>query len=135
MRTLRREGPSVRCPERRRCGGRVWGAPSVTRDAPGDARTVEAQRLRSGIKVLRTSGYVVNRDEGQVIGRGELPMLNKPYHRDELARSLWLVLGGEGRWPPAGCSSAARITRRAATSQRPERRGAAHVRVSRRLGR
>ena len=57
----------------------------------------EAQRLRPGIKVLLTSGYVANLDEGQVIGRGDLPVLNKPYRRDELARSLRLVLAGEGR--------------------------------------
>ncbi len=32
-----------------------------------------------------------------MIGRGELPVLNKPYRRDELARSLRLVLGGGER--------------------------------------
>lgn len=63
----------------------------------GSQLAVEAQRLRPGIKVLLTSGYVANLDEGQVIGHGELPVLNKPYRRDELARSLRLVLGGEGR--------------------------------------
>ncbi|MEE7450966.1 hybrid sensor histidine kinase/response regulator [Methylobacterium radiotolerans] len=63
----------------------------------GSQLAVEAQRLRPGIKVLLTSGYVANLDEGQVIGRGDLPVLNKPYRRDELARSLRLVLGGEGR--------------------------------------
>ncbi|MGH1570487.1 ATP-binding protein [Methylobacterium sp. P31] len=61
----------------------------------GSQLAVEAQRLRPGIKVLLTSGYVANLDEGQVIGRGDLPVLNKPYRRDELARSLRLVLGGE----------------------------------------
>ena len=55
----------------------------------------EAQRLRPGLKVLLTSGYVANLDEGQVIGRGELTVLSKPYRRDELARSLRLVLGGK----------------------------------------
>ncbi|MGX7705186.1 ATP-binding protein [Methylobacterium sp. Gmos1] len=63
----------------------------------GSQLAVEAQRLRPGIKVLLTSGYVANLDEGQVIGRGELPVLSKPYRRDELARSLRLVLGGERR--------------------------------------
>jgi signal transduction histidine kinase/ActR/RegA family two-component response regulator len=63
----------------------------------GSQLAVEAQRLRPGIKVLLTSGYVANLDEGQVIGRGDLPVLNKPYRRDELARSLRLVLAGEGR--------------------------------------
>ncbi|AWB22621.1 hybrid sensor histidine kinase/response regulator [Methylobacterium currus] len=61
----------------------------------GSQLAVEAQRLRPGIKVLLTSGYVANLDEGQVIGKGELPVLTKPYRRDELARSLRLVLGGQ----------------------------------------
>ncbi len=55
----------------------------------------EARRLRPGLKVLLTSGYIANLDEGQVIGRGDLPVLNKPYRRDELARSLRMVLGGK----------------------------------------
>ncbi len=57
----------------------------------------EARRLRPGLKVLLTSGYIANLDEGQVIGRGDLPVLNKPYRRDELARSLRMVLGGRPR--------------------------------------
>ena len=61
----------------------------------GSQLAVEAQRLRPGLKVLLTSGYVANLDEGQVIGKGELPVLNKPYRRDELARSLRLVLSGD----------------------------------------
>jgi len=61
----------------------------------GSQLAVEAQRLRPGLKVLLTSGYVANLDEGQVIGKGELPVLNKPYRRDELARSLRLVLNGD----------------------------------------
>ena len=60
----------------------------------GSQLAAEAERVRPGIKILLTSGYVANLDEGQVIGRGELPVLNKPYRRDELARSLRLVLGG-----------------------------------------
>ncbi|WP_232629964.1 PAS domain-containing hybrid sensor histidine kinase/response regulator [Methylobacterium sp. Leaf118] len=63
----------------------------------GSQLAAEAQGLRPGIKVLLTSGYVANLDDGQVIGRGELPVLNKPYRRDELARSLRLVLGAEER--------------------------------------
>ncbi|MET0258432.1 MAG: ATP-binding protein, partial [Methylobacterium sp.] len=61
----------------------------------GSQLAVEAQRLRPGLKVLLTSGYVADLDEGQIIGDGELPVLNKPYRRDELARSLRLVLGGK----------------------------------------
>nr|USU32370.1 ATP-binding protein [Methylobacterium sp. OTU13CASTA1] len=61
----------------------------------GSQLAVEAQRLRPGLKVLLTSGYVANLDEGQVIGKGELTVLNKPYRRDELARSLRLVLTGD----------------------------------------
>ncbi|ACA19047.1 PAS/PAC sensor hybrid histidine kinase [Methylobacterium sp. 4-46] len=62
----------------------------------GSQLAAEAQRVRPGIRILLTSGYVANPDEGQVIGQGKLPVLNKPYRRDELARSLRLVLGGEG---------------------------------------
>jgi signal transduction histidine kinase len=56
----------------------------------------EARRIRPGLKILLTSGYVADLDEGQVIGQGDLPVLNKPYRRDELARSLRLVLGATG---------------------------------------
>ena len=63
----------------------------------GSQLAVEAQKLRPGMKVLLTSGYVANLDEGQVMAQGEMPVLNKPYRRDELARSLRVVLGGEGR--------------------------------------
>ena len=61
----------------------------------GSQLAVEARRIRPDIKILLTSGYVANLDDGQVIGEGELPVLNKPYRRDELARSLRSVLGGE----------------------------------------
>ncbi|GJD46028.1 Blue-light-activated protein [Methylobacterium cerastii] len=61
----------------------------------GSQLAVEAQRLRPGLKVLLTSGYVANLEEGQVIGRGDVPVLNKPYRRDELANSLRVVLGGK----------------------------------------
>ncbi|GJD53002.1 Sensor histidine kinase RcsC [Methylobacterium crusticola] len=60
----------------------------------GSQLAAEARRLRPGLKVLLTSGYVANLNEEQVIDHGELPVLNKPYRRDELARSLRLVLGG-----------------------------------------
>jgi signal transduction histidine kinase/response regulator RpfG family c-di-GMP phosphodiesterase len=56
----------------------------------------EAKRLRPGLKILLTSGYVANLDEGQVIAEGELAVLSKPYRRDELARSLRLVLSDHG---------------------------------------
>jgi signal transduction histidine kinase len=55
----------------------------------------EARRVRPGLKVLLTSGYVADLDEGQTVARGELPVLNKPYRRDELARTLRLVLASE----------------------------------------
>ncbi len=61
----------------------------------GSELAAEAKKLRPGLKVLLTSGYVANLDEGQVLGRGDLPVLNKPYRRDELARSLRMVLGGK----------------------------------------
>jgi len=55
----------------------------------------EARRVRPGLKVLLTSGYVADLEEGQTVAHGELPVLNKPYRRDELARTLRLVLSGK----------------------------------------
>ena len=60
----------------------------------GSQLAAEAALLRPSLKILLTSGYVANLDEGQMIGLGKLPVLNKPYRRDELARSLRLVLSG-----------------------------------------
>ena len=60
----------------------------------GSQLAEEAKRIRPGLKILLTSGYVADLSEGQVIGHGDLPVLSKPYRRDELARSLRLVLGG-----------------------------------------
>ena len=59
----------------------------------GAQLAVEARRLRPELKVLLTSGYVSAQSEDQVLG-SELPVLSKPYKRDELARQLRLVLGG-----------------------------------------
>ncbi|TLU73253.1 ATP-binding protein [Lichenicoccus roseus] len=59
----------------------------------GAQLAVEAQRLRPGLKVLLTSGYVGDGAAGQAIGQ-DLPVLNKPYRRDELAQKLRVVLGG-----------------------------------------
>ncbi len=58
----------------------------------GAQLAVEAQRLRPGLKVLLTSGYVGDNGAGQTTGQ-DLPMLNKPYRRDELAQKLRVVLG------------------------------------------
>jgi PAS domain S-box-containing protein len=52
-----------------------------------------AQARRPGLKVLLTSGYVAELDAGQKLGM-DLPVLSKPYRRDELARKLRVVLGG-----------------------------------------
>ena len=58
----------------------------------GAELAIEAQRLRPGLKVLLTSGYVGEAGAGQVVGEG-LPVLTKPYRRDELAHKLRTVLG------------------------------------------
>ncbi|WP_419730690.1 ATP-binding protein [Lichenicola sp.] len=58
----------------------------------GAELAIEAQRLRPGLKVLLTSGYVGEVGAGQVVGGG-LPVLTKPYRRDELAHKLRMVLG------------------------------------------
>jgi hypothetical protein len=53
---------------------------------------LEAQRLRPILNVPPTSRNVANLNDGQIIGKGDVNVLNKPYRRDELARSLRLVL-------------------------------------------
>jgi CheY-like chemotaxis protein len=58
----------------------------------GAQLAVEARRLRPELKVLLTSGYVTELGAGQVVSEG-LPVLNKPYRRDELAQKLRVVLG------------------------------------------
>jgi nitrogen-specific signal transduction histidine kinase len=52
----------------------------------------QARRIRPELKVLLTSGYVSAQSEDQVL-ESELPVLSKPYQRDELAQKLRLVLG------------------------------------------
>nr|WP_321984247.1 ATP-binding protein [uncultured Lichenicoccus sp.] len=59
----------------------------------GAQLAVEAQQLRPGLKVLLTSGYVGDGGVGKAIGE-DMPVLNKPYRRDELAQKLRVVLGG-----------------------------------------
>ena len=58
----------------------------------GTQLAAEARMIRPGLKVLLTSGYVASPEDSQTIARGEIAMLNKPYRRDELARSLRIVL-------------------------------------------
>jgi PAS domain S-box-containing protein len=61
----------------------------------GAQLAAEARHLRPGLKVLLTSGYVAEaNDHG--IGL-EVPVLHKPYRRDELARTLRVVLGAGPR--------------------------------------
>ena len=57
----------------------------------GAQLAVEARRLRPDLKILLTSGYVVAKSE---ILDSDLPVLSKPYKRDELAHQLRLVLSG-----------------------------------------
>ena len=67
----------------------------------GAQLAAEARGLRPALKILLTSGYVGGRGPGQDHGDGfaqelggDLPMLTKPYRRDELAQKLQLVLSG-----------------------------------------
>jgi signal transduction histidine kinase len=54
--------------------------------------SVEARRLRPGLRVLLASGYTGTAlDEHGV--PADLPLLNKPYQRDELANKLRVILG------------------------------------------
>ena len=61
----------------------------------------QARALRPGLKVLYTSGY--SGDAGIRAERldPDIPLLPKPYRRDELARRLQEALHGADRAPPA----------------------------------
>lgn len=60
----------------------------------GAQLAVEACRLRPELKILLTSGYF-GEANGSQIANDELPILNKPYRRDELAQKLRLVLSAK----------------------------------------
>ena len=62
----------------------------------GAQLAAKAQRLRPGLKILLTSGYVADQINDHGIGL-DIRVLNKPYRRDELARTLRVVLGGGPR--------------------------------------
>jgi signal transduction histidine kinase len=54
--------------------------------------SVEARHLRPGLRVLLTSGYTGTALEEHAVP-ADLPLLSKPYRRDELANKLRVVLG------------------------------------------
>jgi signal transduction histidine kinase/ActR/RegA family two-component response regulator len=58
----------------------------------------EARRLRPGLKVLLTSGYVGEFEKSHPIA-GDIEVLTKPYRRDELAAKLRGVSGAAARHP------------------------------------
>jgi len=60
----------------------------------GAQLAVEARRLRSDIRVLLTSGYTAAALGNEHGLAKELPILSKPYRRDELAAQLRVVAGG-----------------------------------------
>ena len=53
---------------------------------------VEARRLRPGLKVLLTSGYPRGSGVGAEIP-DDMPLLTKPYRREQLAAQLRIVNG------------------------------------------
>jgi CheY-like chemotaxis protein len=57
----------------------------------------EAQRIRPGLKVLLTSGYTASALSQQHGLPETLQVLPKPYHRDELASKLRLVIGDKDK--------------------------------------
>jgi len=63
----------------------------------GAELAIEARRLRPSIKVLLTSGYSGAALAGQHGLPADLPVLGKPYRRDELAAQLRVVIGGQAR--------------------------------------
>ena len=62
---------------------------------PGEFNGVElageARRIRPGLKVLLTSGYTALADRNEL--PADLPLLTKPYMREDLATKLRLVIG------------------------------------------
>jgi CheY-like chemotaxis protein len=62
----------------------------------GAQLAVKARQLRPELKVLLTSGYVAEQGADHGIGI-DVPVLNKPYRREDLARQLRVVLGDVGR--------------------------------------
>lgn len=56
----------------------------------GAQLAAKAQEIRPGMRVLLTSGYITHQTEADV--SSDMPILNKPYRRDELARTLRAVL-------------------------------------------
>jgi CheY-like chemotaxis protein len=63
----------------------------------GAELTAEARRLRPSIKVLLTSGYTGAMLAGEHGLPADLPVLGKPYRRDELAAQLRVIVGGQAR--------------------------------------
>ena len=59
----------------------------------GAQLAAQARRLRPSLKILLTSGYTGQSGAGALAGQ-DLPLLTKPYRRDELARTLRVVLAG-----------------------------------------
>jgi signal transduction histidine kinase/ActR/RegA family two-component response regulator len=60
----------------------------------GEKLAVEARRLRPDIKVLLTSGYTAAALSNEHGLPEELPILSKPYRKDELAAQLRVIAGG-----------------------------------------
>ena len=58
----------------------------------GAQLAVSARKLRPELKVLLTSGYVGDAGQDALLQQ-DVPVLTKPYRRDELAEKLRLVLG------------------------------------------
>jgi signal transduction histidine kinase len=63
----------------------------------GAELAAEARRLRPSIKVLLTSGYTGAVLAGEHGLPADMPVLGKPYRRDELAAQLRVVIGGQAR--------------------------------------
>ena len=61
----------------------------------GAELAIEARRLRPSIKVLLTSGYTGAVLAGEHGLPADMPVLGKPYRRDELAARLRVIVGGQ----------------------------------------
>ncbi|MBV9861162.1 MAG: response regulator [Alphaproteobacteria bacterium] len=63
----------------------------------GAQLAMEARRLRPSIKVLLTSGYTGAALRSEHGLPPDLPVLGKPYRRDQLAAQLRVIVGGQAR--------------------------------------
>ena len=66
--------------------------------------SVEARRMRPGLRVLLTSGYTATALDDHSVP-ADLPLLNKPYQREDLANKMRIVLAEPDLTLSAHCTT------------------------------